>query len=323
MKKGTKIWLIVATVLVLAGAVLFVLALQMARFDFAKLSGAEYSTNTHTVTEEFDGIWIDTDTADVKLLPSEDGTVRVETTDREKLYHSVEVKDGVLNVRLEDERKWYDHIRFFGISKKQVTVYLPSGEYKALTVTLSTGDVDVPAEFSFEAVKITGSTGDVSCRASASNSLTVEVSTGAIRVENVTVGTMSLTTSTGRITVSSVDCKGDVSIKVTTGRTTVEEVNCQRFISRGDTGKLLMKQVIAVENFSIERDTGDVTLDRCDAAEITVKTSTGDVTGTLLSDKIFFPESDAGRIDVPRSMVGGKCEITTDTGDIRFSVVAE
>ena len=321
MKKGRKIWLIVATVLVLAGAVLFVLALQMARFDFAKLGGVEYTTNTYTVTEEFDGVWIDTNTADVKLCPSEDGTVCVETTDREKLYHSVEVKEGVLNVRLEDERKWYDHIRFFDIGKEQVTVYLPSEEYKALTVSISTGDVEIPENFSFEQISVKGTTGDVSCRASVSDSLTIQVTTGAVRVENASVGAMSLTTSTGRITVSSVDCAGDVSLKVGTGRTTVEKLTCRTLSSVGDTGSLNLKEVIASGSFSIERDTGDVTFDRCDASQLVVETSTGDVTGTLLSDKIFFAESDTGRIDVPNSMVGGSCEITTDTGDIRLSVV--
>ena len=61
--------------------------------------------------------------------------------------------------------------------------------------------------------------------------------------------------------------------------------------------------------------------DGCDAAEITVKTGTGDVTGTLLSDKVFLTETGTGRIDVPKSTVGGRCEINTDTGDIKIDIV--
>ena len=84
-----------------------------------------------------------------------------------------------------------------------------------------------------------------------------------------------------------------------------------------------MINTVASEKLSIERTTGDVKLDRCDAAELWIKTDTGDITGTLLSDKIFFAETDTGRVDVPKSLIGGKCEVVTDTGDIKFRVITE
>ena len=51
-----------------------------------------------------------------------------------------------------------------------------------------------------------------------------------------------------------------------------------------------------------------------------MRTHTGDVSGNLLSDKVFITETDTGRIDVPKTTTGGKCEIKTDTGDIRISI---
>ena len=86
--------------------------------------------------------------------------------------------------------------------------------------------------------------------------------------------------------------------------------------SSGDTGDILLSHVIATERLSIERGTGDVKVESCDAAEIFIETDTGDVTGTLLSDKVFVVETDTGRIDVPKTSNGGRCEIITDTGDI-------
>ena len=70
----------------------------------------------------------------------------------------------------------------------------------------------------------------------------------------------------------------------------------------------------------MERSTGDVRMEGCDAAEIFILTDTGDVAGSLLSDKVFVVETDTGDVDVPRSAAGGRCEITTDTGDIRITV---
>ena len=51
-----------------------------------------------------------------------------------------------------------------------------------------------------------------------------------------------------------------------------------------------------------------------------MKTDTGDVTGSLLSDKIFFAESDVGSVDVPKTTTGGVCEIRTDTGKIAITI---
>ena len=38
-----------------------------------------------------------------------------------------------------------------------------------------------------------------------------------------------------------------------------------------------------------------------DAAQISIKTSTGDVTGTLLSEKVFITETSTGNISVPKN----------------------
>ena len=58
----------------------------------------------------------------------------------------------------------------------------------------------------------------------------------------------------------------------------------------------------------------------CDAGELFIETDTGNVKGSLLSEKIFIVSSDTGRIDVPKSTSGGRCEIETDTGDIKITL---
>ena len=71
---------------------------------------------------------------------------------------------------------------------------------------------------------------------------------------------------------------------------------------------------------TVERSTGDVRLEQCDAEELDIRTDTGDVKGSLLTEKVFIVRSDTGRIKVPESITGGKCRVTTDTGDIEITV---
>ena len=72
--------------------------------------------------------------------------------------------------------------------------------------------------------------------------------------------------------------------------------------------------------YAVDRSTGDVRFDHCDAASIFVETDTGDVSGTLLTAKRFVTETSTGNVRVPQSDSGGKCEIHTTTGDITIAI---
>lgn len=235
------------------------------------------------------------------------------------MKHTVRVADGTLYIELIDTRKWYEHINI-ATKETEIKVYLPRGEYGGLSVENSTGDVDIPDTFKFGRIGVSVSTGDVKCLASASESIKVSASTGDVTLKFASAGVIELETSTGTVTVGQVKCDGAMSVTVSTGKAYLDGVSCGSLITEGDTGDLTMKSVIVSGKLTCERSTGDIRLDLCDAAEIFIKTDTGDVTGSLLSEKVFVVETDTGKKDVPRSVTGGVCEITSDTGDIIITV---
>ena len=61
------------------------------------------------------------------------------------------------------------------------------------------------------------------------------------------------------------------------------DMTCPNLMTTGNTGDITLKNTVASNSFSITRSTGDVNFENCDAEEITVQTSTGDVSGTLLT----------------------------------------
>jgi len=300
MRNITRRWLIAAAVLVVFGCILFAAVMTVYGWDVSALSTETYETNTYAVSEAFDGIRMETDTADIEFLLSSDGSCSVVCYEEATAKHTVKVIDGTLTVRVVDTRSWYDHINIMTETPK-ITVYLSKTAYAFLSIDESTGDVEIPKGFSFDR-------------------LNIEASTGDIRAEGVTAGSMEISLSTGSVTLADIACAGDLSIRVSTGDTNITDTVCGNLTSRGSTGMISMTNVFTEEMISIERSTGDVHFDGCDAAEIYVETDTGDVTGTLLSDKIFLAKSDTGSVDVPESTRGGKCEIITDTGDIRIEI---
>lgn len=130
--------------------------------------------------------------------------------------------------------------------------------------------------------------------------LIMKSDTGNVNVENIKANKFDLSTSTGNLKIVNIKCKN--------------------LFSRSDTGNILLENVIASEKFKIETDTGNVKFKDSDASDIFVKTDTGNVIGNLLTDKVIFAESDTGNIDVPKVMTDEKCEIITDTGNIKITI---
>lgn len=300
---------------------LLFIVFSMGLLTLTACSLSDYETNIHEINEEFDNVSIKTDTADIAFVPSNDGICRVACYEHAKSIHSVEIQNGTLMINVVNNKKWYDYIGV--IDSPKITVYLPEKAYSSLVIEESTGDIELSKDFKFKSIDISLSTGNVKCYASAVENITITASTGDIYAEGISASSLALTVSTGNVTVSSVTCEEDITIGVSTGKTYLTDVACKNLTSTGSTGDISLKNVISTEKISVERSTGDVTLDRSDAAELFIMTSTGDVEGSLLANKVFIIKTDTGRINVPNSITGGRCEITTDTGDIKISILED
>ncbi len=317
--KNMRCWLIIATLLILIGCVIFAGVMTMFKWDFTKFQTTKFETNNYQITEDYKNISIIADVADIVFVPSETLKSSVVCYEQKNARHSVKVNNGTLEIEIVDTRKWYEHIGInFGTPK--ITVCIPQGEYGALSVKSSTGDVKIPEDFNFKSINISESTGDVTNGASALEEIKIKTSTGDICVENVSAGAIQLSVTTGKVTAESITCAGDFEVNVSTGKADLSNIACKNVISSGSTGDIRLKNVVAAEAFSIKRSTGDIRLDGCDASELFIETDTGDVSGSLLTEKVFITKADTGDVDVPKTITGGKCEIITDTGDIKIKI---
>lgn len=270
------------------------------------LSGCtkNYLTNTNPVTESFSNISVDCDTADIRIVRSENGDCKVVCYEHEKAQHAVSVQDGTLNVKLNDNRKWYE--RIIGSSHDKVTIYLPNTEYCDLTVKSDTSDVNISSGFEFNSVSVALSTGDV--------------------------------------TLLGVACQGEIKVKVSTGDVKLTDVSCQKFTSTGNTGDITLKNVVADEEFNITRSTGAVKLYDCassdkislktstgkinfinenltvmENAEVTVKVSTGGSRLENIKCKNLVSTGSTGNITLAGVIAVEKFDISRDTGDVQFN----
>ena len=287
MNKKTTAWIIIAASLILIGILIFVGAMTMLKWDFTKLSTVKLETNEYCIGEEYKNISIEDSTADIEFKISD--SFSVVCHEEEGANHSVTVKNNTLFIKESPEsKKWYEHIGISFRNNKKIMVYIPSGDYGTLSIKISTGDALIPDELNFESIDISASTGDINAFSSAKGSVDISTGTGNITVGSISCDSLSLTVSTGKITVSDVAVNGNVKINVSTGKSYVTDIKCKDLTSVGNTGDISLTNVICKNKLSVERSTGDVKLDKSDAGEIYIETDTGDVTGTLLNEKIFI-----------------------------------
>ncbi len=299
MNKTTKIFLKIATALVLLGSILFVIIGFAIGWDFTKFDTNSYQTKTYDIEEDFSDITINAQIADVDFAISNNEKCKVVCHEQENMQYSVFTQDNVLTVSEVDTKKWYQYVGI-NIRTPKITIYLPQTQYSSLTIKSDTSDIVIPREFTFNTIDISLSTGDVTCYASANEDINIKVSTGDVFVKDV---------STTSLTVS-----------VSTGETDLVNIACKNVVSNGTTGDISLENVVASGKISIERSTGDVEFENSDGMEIFVKTSTGEVSGSLRSQKKFVVQSSTGEIEVPQTDTGGKCEIITSTGDIEIRI---
>ena len=295
----TKTWLIAALGMILCGCILFGGVMMALNWDFTKLSTVTYETNIHSPGSDFTAIVVETDTANITFVPTDEGC-SVTCVDDIRAKHQVYVEDGTLFIINDSNRKWYDHIGI-QIGSPKITVRLPQKQYAALTVKAATGNVSAEGGLRFGAVEM-------------------RLVTGGISLTNLNASSLLLQTNTGKVDLSQVTCTETVGTVVGTGNIHGKDITCRELVATGGTGDIILVNVLAGMRLTVTGGTSDVEFIACDAREINVSTATGNVRGTLRSGKTFDAESGTGKVRVPANGGSGICHIRTKTGDIHITV---
>lgn len=268
--------------------------------DAAWRNAATLVTKNYPVSAGFTDISITEYYADVELRASRDGTVSVTTRDAEDVTHTVTVKNGTLSISRPEptvgERWFHDDD-----DDPKVVVYLPAGDYGALTVNTTSGDVESASQLNFSAASLTTVSGDIDLMGSV---------TGAV----------NCTSTSGDIELRS-PALGAVKTNTTSGDTEITGALIQSLKAETVSGDVDLERTTASGAIEINTTSGDVDMESVDAASLNILTTSGEVEGSLLSGKNFSASSTSGRVNVPASTPNaGACTVSTTSGSIRLTV---
>lgn len=315
MKKA----LIIALILIVTGAVIFVAAGICWGFDFDFVKGEQLAQKSYSPTGTFAGININVLSENVSFKPSSDGTLKIETLERSDREYTVAISDGILLISSTETAGSIMHINL-GLKQEKIDVFLPEKTYDELYVNCITGKVTVPSDFEFGSITVEGSTCDILCSANCKGALKLKCTTGDVKLANMSAASVSIEVTTGDIDLEKLQTNGDVSLILSTGEAKLTDVLCANLYSDGTTGDITLEETVASGKMRITRTTGDVVFKSSDAEKLKVKTSTGSITGSLKTEKIFRATSKTGECWVPTTSAGGLCELESTTGDIEVGL---
>lgn len=313
MRKSVIGVIIAGGVLTIAGSILFGLGIAK------EFKEDQLITHVFELSESTNNIKVDINTADIEFKHSTDGIDKVVVQEREKEYHDIYQEESTLFIENVNTKNWYERLFSFAPKKMNITVYLTNDHFNRLSIDSKTGDVTIADGFSFENASIDLTTGDVYFAADTYSGATIVTSTGNITVEDSTSSSASLSTSTGRVIVSDSELE-EMSVFVSTGKVIYENLNVGNIDTGTTTGKINLNNVIAEGTINLHSTTGDINIVDSDASEVSLAATTGDISAVFLTNKIVFAETKTGDVNVPSLTTGGKCEVSTSTGDITISI---
>ena len=323
--KGNKKLLIFSILCIVAGLVLAVFSGVRDGGYLKQLLGDAGNARlqekkTVDVTEDFHSLTVTESSADVQLLPSEDGGCRVVYGEDEYSRCRVSVENGVLTVARETK----DHARSGLVVFEEtlpVCIYLPVDSYQALSVTASSGDFRSSGGYSWETAAIETHSGDIRLEELSAEILTAKSGSGDVKLRGCSVGSLQLESSSGGLTADTLSCSGDGQLRSGSGDIELEESSFRSLVISATSGKVKLVQTVCSGSLKAETASGDIRLRKASAASFDFRSTSGDVTGSVIGSVDFITETASGSVRTRGSVRGGaECRVRTGSGDVDLEV---
>lgn len=244
----TKKAVIIGSALVGIGVIVGLIAIAIGGFkfpngevDLTTMKALRTEKKTVQITDAFDKIEIaGASSMDIEICKSETGKNYVEYYDTDDWTSHVDVKDHVLKFTTDDKGK-HKAIVSLGFGKDTRTrIYLTDAEYKEISVTTMSGDIEM-LDVTAEGLNVSTSSGDMDLVDVTAKQMKLDASSGDIDLERCDAEEFDITTSSGDVNMEIVaGCAYRFETKTNSGDVDVpdgdadSEYLCKIVTSSGD-----------------------------------------------------------------------------------------
>jgi len=306
-----KFWLRTAAFFLIAAVVLGGCALLSGKFDFDRFNVSEYEEAEYICAEPVTAVKVIDGDQDIEILPSTDGTCRIEYMYGEYDNYDISLEDGLLTVEMDEKF----HFGLFGFDRT-IRIYLPEGEYESLTVDSSSGDILVTG-CSASIIALDAASGDISAINCSAANFGLSASSGEICVKDCDAVYNEISATSGDIDVQGMTAAEKLTVESASGDIEIKCSSASAVEVSAASGDVEADDITAAGQLVIDTASGDVSFMRADAGSIYVNAASGDVYGSVVKPMLYEAHAASGNVDIPVPMRdAGICRIETASGDI-------
>ena len=263
-----KIFVILGSILLVAGLAVFVGGMTAGGWDFSILNTVRYTQKSYDAEGAVTSVHIEYSDASIDVEYSEtaervhiDYPVRLNERDEESAQIEITEEGGTLAVI--EHVDWEKNLFQWSLGNSPaVRVVLPAGQNIALDLYTQNGSISLNADGeALPSLDLHSNNGSIS----ASGALTV--------AEDAT-----FSTSNGSVEVSGVSAAGDLTLRTSNGSVRAENISADSLEARSSNGSLRLADIAAADSLTAKTAHGSVELfGDITAKMLTVSTSAGDI----------------------------------------------
>lgn len=268
--KAIKIILIAALIAVLAGGLIFVIALGAGGWELDGISSLSVTNLTYEEKAEnpINKIVIDYDNVSVKINEGESFSVSypklLTSSGEDASQITLTDSDGTLTIK--ERTLWHKNIGF-NFTKKELTITVPKGRMAEIKLEIDNGDV-----------KANSLTDSVS-------SLYTDIDNGSAILDTVRGLKFDAEIDNGSVYLKNLDT-GSIKVSLDNGSVHLENSTLASALVDIDNGDVELDGSIKVGTLSVEIDNGDVDCDEwLDADSISISIDNGDIDLSLVGNR--------------------------------------
>lgn len=304
--------LIAAGILVVLGLFTAIVSFFMVGGDFSRLGSNSGYTEKSYVTEAaaIKELVLNTSNTQVRVISSPDNKIHLHYYERDKEKYTITDSDGRLEIDLNKDMHWYDHIGFDFNFMGNLTFQIAVPNSMACDFALSTSNNEISIS-----------------NLSENGNLKLNTSNGGIVLDHLsTTGSLESDTSNSSISLSSVKVDGSIVTTTSNGGISFEGATASGVTARSSNGRLRLTDVASQKDIYAETSNNGIEISGLSAeTAITLRSSNGNITGAIadpMSEFSIRSQTSNGNNSLPGNLSGGKknLDVSTSNGsiDVRF-----
>ena len=317
MKKSTKIWLIIALVLIVSGWMIGFLCLKSVGYDWnAFRLNDRMIEKSQGIDPEFLDLDIEIHSADLKIMATDDAAASITTKLENGTTFSCNVENGELIIRSEPDvnKEWFE--RMWCTEEESITLYLPNKVYGSLCIQNQSADIVMQDQLTWNEAQIETVSGDIETHANVLQSTVLNTTSGNAQLSG-NYGNLSVTTNSGDVSCQTCTC-GPLSVLTNSGEISLNKCTSDNIVIISDSGDLFLMNTNSKDGIRVSAKSADVFVSYCSAGSMKIDTFSGDVLGVTDQDWKYTVQTSSGSVLTPQSAGDRPCIVTTNSGDVEF-----